>query len=252
MAASIDDITAKLDGFEAVMTKMLDKLNTLDAWRVSADELMTTLLTRMDDMVSRLHRLECAPPPPPPPPSPPPPPPGWVHPIDLNLAPPPATRPSASTWERPNGHRHDFNHRDVGGGILGSRPPHPVTGMSHAPPLHFDSLGDPRPSSSRSTPLPKLEFPKFDGENPRLWKDRCEQYFEVYSISDSLKPRFAALNFTDVAANWLLTYELRHKITSWEELCLAVCERFNKDQYHTNMKQLDVLTQTGSVAEYVA
>jgi hypothetical protein len=51
----------------------------------------------------------------------------------------------------------------------------------------------------KSTPLPKLDFPKFDGDNPRLWKYRFEQYFEVYAISDILKPRFAALNFVGTA-----------------------------------------------------
>jgi len=30
--------------------------------------------------------------------------------------------------------------------------------------------------------MPKLEFPKFDGDNPSLWKDRCETYFEVYKL----------------------------------------------------------------------
>lgn len=98
--------------------------------------------------------------------------------------------------------------------------------------LHLEQQED----SSRSPPLPKMEFPMFDGLNPRLRKDRCEQYFEVYSISDSLKPCFAVLNFVDVAANWLFTYEVRKKITSWEELCSAVCEHFDRDQYQVHMK----------------
>ena len=56
-------------------------------------------------------------------------------------------------------------------------------------------------------------------------------YFEVYRVSDALKPRFAALNFEDTAASWLQTVELRGRISTWEALHTAVCERFDRDQY---------------------
>jgi hypothetical protein len=97
-----------------------------------------------------------------------------------------------------------------------------------------------------------MDFPTFDGTNPRLWKDRCETYFEIFGVSDALKPRFAALNFTDTAAAWLQTVELRGRITSWDVLHEAVCARFDRDQYQLHMKQLDNLKQTSSVAEYHA
>lgn len=27
-----------------------------------------------------------------------------------------------------------------------------------------------------------MEFPKFDGTNPQLWRDCCEMYYEVYVV----------------------------------------------------------------------
>ena len=66
------------------------------------------------------------------------------------------------------------------------------------PPGPIDPSTDSRPSLSCVSPLPKLEFPKFDGENPHLWKDRCDLYFEVYSVSDYLKLCFVTLNFIGV------------------------------------------------------
>ena len=33
-----------------------------------------------------------------------------------------------------------------------------------------------------SSKLPKLNFPTFDGENPKLWLNRCEDYFDLYSL----------------------------------------------------------------------
>jgi hypothetical protein len=97
-----------------------------------------------------------------------------------------------------------------------------------------------------------MDFPTFDGTNPRLWKDRCETYFEIFGVSDALKPRFAALNFTDAAAAWLQTVELRGRITSWDVLHEAVCARFDRDQYQLQTKQLDNLKQTSSVFIYLA
>ena len=240
MASSIEDLSQKFDGFDAVMQRILDKVSGLDSWRVSADASMAELLLKADDNAARLQRLESAPPPRPPPP--PPPPSAWMNPFDLNLAPGPSARPSASTGERPSGHRVEHGNRDAGGGILGSHPPHPVTGM--APTSHLrthEFVPEVSAGSSRSSHKPKLEFPKFDGQQPRLWKDKCESYFEVYEISDALKPRFAALNFTGLAETWLHTAELRGRFMSWEALHTAVCARFDRDQYHLHLKQLDNL-----------
>jgi hypothetical protein len=110
----------------------------------------------------------------------------------------------------------------------------------------------PNPRSLARSHKPKMDFPTFDGTNPRLWRDKCETYFEIFAMSDELKPRFVALNFTDAAAAWLQTVELRGRITSWEVLHKAVCDRFDKDQYELHMKQLDNLRQTSSVTEYHA
>jgi hypothetical protein len=56
------------------MATSLDKLSTLEAWRVTAEESMGTLLqrstemtTRMDETAARIKSLEFRPPPPPPP-----------------------------------------------------------------------------------------------------------------------------------------------------------------------------------------
>ena len=126
----------------------------------------------------------------------------WIDSFDLNLASGQAAHSLVPTWERPSGHRNDHGHRDAGGGILGSHPPRPVTGMppTSLPPIHDLTL-DLGASSVCVGPTPKMDFPKFDGSNPRLWKDKCELFFEVYGVSKSLKPRFAALNFSGSAAS---------------------------------------------------
>jgi len=56
-------------------------------------------------------------------------------------------------------------------------------------------------------------------------------YFEVYTISASLKTRFAALNFKGVAVAWLQTFERHGCVLDWDDFCTAMFERFDKNQY---------------------
>jgi hypothetical protein len=178
----MDALTTKLEGFDAMMQKILDKVTGLEAWKTAADASMDALISKANATATHLRRLEVPPPPlqaastaysPPPPPA-------WVNPFDLNLAPRQAARPSASALERPSGHPHDSSHRDAGGGILGSHPRHPVTGTSNSNPQQpREFFPEHEPSAPRSRPKPKIEFPEFDGQNPRVWKERCELYFEV-------------------------------------------------------------------------
>nr|TKW20553.1 hypothetical protein SEVIR_4G096201v2 [Setaria viridis] len=251
MAATLEDLVHKFEGFELMMQQSLDKIGGLEAWQSSTDSSLGTLLTKSDEAAVRLLRLESAPPPVPR--QPPPPPSSWVDPFDLNMAPPMVGRSSAPPPERPNGHRGDTTHQDVGGGILGSHPLRPVTGAFPEPSTsHFETPTGNREFGSRNAPLPKLEFPSFHGENPRLWRDRCEMYFEVYAVSPHLKTRFAALNFKGNAAAWLRTFERRGRVLDWEVFCAAVLDHFDRDQYQVQLRRLDTLRQSGSVFEYLA
>ena len=171
MSSAMEDLAKKFDGFDVVMTRVLDKLTDLEAWRDTADAAMTKLLERGDASTSHSLRLDAAPAPPPHPPPrpstvPPHPPPRWTNPFDLNMAPQQDVRPPARTLERPGGHRVANHHRDAGGGLLGAHPPHPVTGMSTNPlPKHSEFAFAPPSTTPRASTLPKIDFPKFDGEN---------------------------------------------------------------------------------------
>jgi hypothetical protein len=169
--------------------------------------------------------------------------------LDLGLAPSGLSRPPVTGMENAHGHHLQQTPRDVGGGILGSHPPPPVTGMN----LSYDLLDFDASMGSRdhSTLILKMEFPKFDGNNLRLWRDQCEMFFEVYSMVENLKTRFAALNFIGPAATWRQTLERRGRILNWEVLCREVFQCFDKDQYSMHLRQLDSLWQRGSVSDYV-
>jgi hypothetical protein len=118
-------------------------------------------------------------------------------------------------------------------------------------PVHDSAFGVPiRGSVHHSSPFPKIEFPKFDGDNPRLWKDRCVMYFELYAVHESLKTHFTALNFTGAAAIWLQTVQKQGRVTDWDSLCALVFAKFDKDQYQTQLRHLEALKQIDTVSEY--
>lgn len=75
-------------------------------------------------------------------------------------------------------------------------------------------------------------------------------YFNVYAVNTAMKTRFDALNFVGATALWLPTIERRGRISDWEKFCQLVFQKFDRDQYKNQLRQLDSLQQTRSIAEY--
>ncbi|CAD6247885.1 unnamed protein product [Miscanthus lutarioriparius] len=172
------------------------------------------------------------------------PPPGsrWM---DLNLAPGSSSCSPARDGERPKGHGEHCS------GILGLRPQNFGKGTFAAPnPPPIISVDNDAPANCRSPPFPKMEFPKFDGEFPRLWRDQCEVFFEVYAVHPSLWTWFTTLNFKGMAASWLQTVQRNGQITDWDRLCDMVMNKFDWNQYQLLLKRFEKLKQKDSVEEY--
>jgi hypothetical protein len=51
--------------------------------------------------------------------------------------------------------------------------------------------------------IPKIDFPKFDGAYPKLWQQRCEDYFSLYGTHRSMWITIATMQFEGAAARWL-------------------------------------------------
>lgn len=98
--------------------------------------------------------------------------------------------------------------------------------------------------------LPKTDFPRFSGENPKLWKKNAKKYFGMYQVAYDTWAQFASLHFTGNATLWLQTYEELHCVESWAELCVAVNGKFGRDKYQHHLEELENLKQYGSVEEY--
>jgi hypothetical protein len=117
-----------------------------------------------------------------------------------------AERQSTSTTNvtGPNGHRAAQPAREVGVGYVYTQHQLPDNGMprdpysqfiphthangenrvhNHYNPYHNEgTVGDHLPTPPSLGHLPKLNFPPFDGDNPKLWQARCVDYFYMYGL----------------------------------------------------------------------
>lgn len=117
----------------------------------------------------------------------------------------PGVRPNGSTG--PNGHRIQNLTREE---VTGFTPrPTPVNGTyaSHnvSPiPFNFDASAmnsfQTAVSVGLSGGVVPMTCPKFDGDNPIMWKANCEAYFDLYGTHPCNWVKVATLNFTGNAA----------------------------------------------------
>ena len=126
------------------------------------------------------------------------------------------------------------------------------SGETHAP----HTFSAPHRTSSDSTTIPrhavpKMSFPKFVGDNPRIWKDKCLDYFHIFNIPESMWVTSASLNMDENAAKWLQVYKLKHGLGTWSEFISAVEDQFGSYTYRDNMSDLIALEQEGSLDDYI-
>jgi hypothetical protein len=168
---------------------------------------------------------------------------------------PPSPR-QTETGSGPDGHRDARLHRGDAPGILGNPLPSPCTGTYTGPPpsdprvgVRFEEFrgGTPPDNTRTPNPTPKMDFPKFDGENPKLWKTQCENYFEVFRVQPCLCTHFASLNFISEATLWLQNHEAKlGRVEHWDEMCTLVLNQFGRNKYSLYRRQLRQLRQLGS------
>ncbi|KAF9617424.1 hypothetical protein IFM89_036385 [Coptis chinensis] len=73
---------------------------------------------------------------------------------------------------------------------------------------------------------PKVDFPRFDGENPRAWAHKCSKFFQIHPIEENQKASLASLYLEGKADAWFLDYQEGKECIQWEELVEDICGRF--------------------------
>jgi hypothetical protein len=156
-------------------------------------------------------------------------------------------------------------------GVIGAAPPPGGSQMPPASPhqsFHPQTQGDqqtrPIPSAvhlhgqfhipagidSISQWVPKMDFPKFDGSDVRIWLGKCSSYFQLYAIPHDFRVTAAPLHMIDKASHPYQTYKHSPGSHSWEHFVVAVSQEFEVNTHRMKTMELLNLRQTGSVEDY--
>ncbi|XP_020104448.1 uncharacterized protein LOC109721311 [Ananas comosus] len=104
--------------------------------------------------------------------------------------------------------------------------------------------------ASHHLPLPRLEFPHFNGDNPQNWVRRCEKYFEIYGIKEHQKLEVATMHMEPKVDTWFHGYIAEKGVVSWEIFAQDVCKRFDSNGLRDVVEEFNKLTQQGTVEDY--
>ncbi|CAL1393844.1 unnamed protein product [Linum trigynum] len=98
--------------------------------------------------------------------------------------------------------------------------------------------------------LPRLDFPPFNGDDPREWTRKCEKLFEIYGIPPDQKVNLAVIYFQRRADLWFEGWKIGRQELNWEEFVAALCQRFGNRTYGGVVAEFNKLRQRGSLADY--
>lgn len=86
--------------------------------------------------------------------------------------------------------------------------------------------------------VPKMSFPKFEGDNPCIWKDKCLDYFRLFDIPTGMWTSLAALSMDEKAAKWLHIYKQKHGLGDWDTFINAVEQKIGDNDYREALTKL--------------
>jgi hypothetical protein len=109
---------------------------------------------------------------------------------------------------------------------------------------HGDKSQDPRVT------LPKMQFPVFVGDNPKIWRDKCEDYFRIFNIPEHKWITAATMHMENNVAKWVQVQKRKHGLGTWEQFMAAVEQKFGAYDYIHALNELLELRQVNSVEEY--
>lgn len=120
----------------------------------------------------------------------------------------------ATTTPKANGHSSASQHQGTVSGAQRAPGPTLVRGKRHFAhsPIQFEfgefsgkddeldssPFTDHRDEHRNHSRMPKTDFPKFAGDNPKWWKAVAEKYFSMYHVPRDTWARFATMHFIGI------------------------------------------------------
>lgn len=119
-------------------------------------------------------------------------------------------------------------------------------------PQHHDHFNHRSNQTFSTYKSPKLEFPKFEGHDPRGWVTKCEKFFQLNPPADErTKVLCAAIYLENEADVWYRSVEIEKPQLLWPEFTKLICQRFSTAGYENVVGQFNKLVQKGKVEDYI-
>ncbi|KAK6160714.1 hypothetical protein DH2020_004095 [Rehmannia glutinosa] len=102
------------------------------------------------------------------------------------------------------------------------------------------------------SPIPKLDFPRFDGSQARSWIHKCVGYFKLIpNIPDTQKVTLASMHFEGKAAQWQHSFYMRHGELTWKQFVEIISARFEELKEAKIIDEFNKLKHPGLILDYV-
>ncbi|KAK2981878.1 hypothetical protein RJ640_010395 [Escallonia rubra] len=98
--------------------------------------------------------------------------------------------------------------------------------------------------------LPKLDFPRFNGDDSYGWVRKAEKFFEFNPVDEQYKVSFASIHFEGQAEFWFGTYTKAKGRVTWTEFVKDLNARFASLFRESIVGEFHKLRHTSSVEIY--
>ncbi|XP_026416924.1 uncharacterized protein LOC113312389 [Papaver somniferum] len=98
--------------------------------------------------------------------------------------------------------------------------------------------------------IPKLDFPRFDGENPKSWIQKCEYCFQMQGVPDINRTRMAAIHLDGKATKWYDNLCITQPHISCQCFCENLCARFENPAHDNIVGLFNKLVQLTTIEAY--
>ncbi|CAD6211893.1 unnamed protein product [Miscanthus lutarioriparius] len=124
-------------------------------------------------------------------------------------------------------------------------PPPPLTSS------HWESGHQGGSGGGHTGKLPKFDFPRFDGDHPKIWIKQAVHYFALYRVESSVWVQATTMHFHSAAKRRLSSVEDQLESTTWPDFCAQLLTRFARDEHELLIRRLFQIRQSGPVSEYI-
>lgn len=90
--------------------------------------------------------------------------------------------------------------------------------------------------------MPRVDFPKFDGTNPRDWMLKCNNYFKIIpNIPYSKRVTLASMQFEGKAAQWYQNIAQKNLEFTWDQFLQLISAQFDELKENTIIPEFNKL-----------